>query len=1187
MNKKSYIFFKLFILSCISSFSCLFLCTYGQAGDNTGIIKLSSHDKEVFLGPYLYYLEDKDGAFDIKDVSDPATTMHFNRCKRLYPGFGFTSSVYWFKFTIQNPYDTQATRFLEVEYPLLDYIDLYVPNGKDKYRVYQQGDGYNFSKRPIPYRNFVFIIKIPGKSTVNYFFKVKTSSSLNIPARLYTQAAFMDKIENEETVLGIYFGILFAMLAYNLILYFTIRESVYLYYVLFVIFNFLFQLDLTGISFKYLWPHSIWWANESLPLFILVAYLFGTLFTRQIINTRKVAPNVDKVLAALMWLSLVCAALCLFFPYKVSIKAATLMSMTVVVHIFAGFLCLYRGYRPARYYALAWSISMAASAIYAFKSFGFLPNNFLTVWGIQIGSAWEVILLSMALSDRLSLLQKEKEQIRAEYTRKLEDFARGLEEKVRQRTLELEKSNVLLKEQAEEMRIAEERAEKANQAKSDFLANMSHEIRTPLNAITGITALALDMELPDKLRQYLNIVKVSANALLSLVNDILDLSKIEAGKMELESINFDLIDVIENIADMFTEIASEKAIEFIIDVDHKVPNRLQGDPVRLGQLLTNLVSNAMKFTEHGQVLLSCNLCDEKSDNVTLSFKVSDTGIGIEKERLDYLFDMFTQADSSTTRRFGGTGLGLTICKKIAELMDGNIQVESELGAGTTFVFTATFPKAGAQTVSGLNSFKGIGSKEITIVTSNLLVKRSLENILKRLGIKIFKSVALNKIEPGYGKQNDEEPPEGENHIFLFDISEKGQTKAIDTVCCTKDYVLVLSPFHIAQTLSFKNLDKKYETIIKPATFKRVSMGLDRLFSTNNGGKDLADGAGKTISFRELRVLVVEDNEINQMVAKEILEKLGAKVDFASNGREALSVAQKNHDVILMDIQMPEMDGYQATRALRRNKEFAEKPIIAMTAGVFKEDKERCFQAGMNDFVMKPVTPESLLSVLKKWVSDDKIYYINSEEKEEGNLLETGFPLIPGADYHEAKERFGSNSTLYLKLLSKFVSENSNLIQKVNSIRKEQGQEGVKRLFHTMKGVCANLSLAELKELCLLVEDTLGNEKSDMEGLIASIEERIDKIEKAIKPLLSQDLSDRKRTLEPLSDDPELKKLFIQLDELLELNDIECEDVWKKIKSKLKGFIPQDELDDFDNLIEDFEFEAARDRLALIDSKLQQ
>ena len=1178
-------FFRLLILSSIIAFSCLFLCSYGQAADNSGVIRLSSHEKELFLGPYLHYLEDKEGTFDIEDVSDPANSAAFNRCKSLYPGFGFTSSVYWFKFTIKNPYNTKATRFLEVEYPLLDYIDLYVPDGKGKYTVYHQGDRYNFSKRPIPYRNFVFIIKIPGKSTVNYFLKVKTSSSLNIPARLYTQAAFMDKIENEETALGIYFGILFAMLAYNLILYFTIRESVYLYYVLFVIFNFLFQLDLTGVAFKYLWPYSIWWANESLPLFILVAYLFGTLFTRQIINTRRVAPNVDKVLAALMWLSLICAVLCLFFPYKVSIKAATLISMTVVVHIFAGFLCLYRGYRPARYYALAWSISMAAAAIYAFKSFGFLPNNFLTVWGIQIGSAWEVILLSMALSDRLSLLQKEKEQIRAEYTRKLEDFAKGLEEKVRQRTIELEKSNELLKEQAEEMRIAEERAEKASKAKSDFLANMSHEIRTPLNAITGITALALEMELPDKLRQYLNIVKVSANALLSLVNDILDLSKIEAGKMELESTDFDLIDVTENIADMFTEIASEKAIEFVIDVDHKVPNLLQGDPVRLGQLLTNLVSNAMKFTEQGQVFLGCTVCDETPDKVTLSFKVSDTGIGIEKERLDYLFDMFTQADSSTTRRFGGTGLGLTICKKIAELMDGNIQVESKPGSGTTFVFTATFPKAGSQTVSGHCPLKSAGSKEIVIVTSNLLVKRSLENILKRLGIKTFKAVAMNKTEQGHGKPKDEEPSGGENHIFILDISEKGQTKAIAPFCCTKDHVLVLSPFHIAQALSFKNLDKKHETIIKPATLKRVSAGLDRLFSISSG-HDL-NGSGKTITFSELRILVVEDNEINQMVAKEILEKLGAKVDFASNGREALGMAQKDHDIIFMDIQMPEMDGYQATMALRRNKDFAEKPIIAMTAGVFKEDKERCFQAGMNDFVMKPVTPESVLSVLKKWVSEEKIGYREKEEIEVEREIETGFPVIPGADYHEAKERFGSNSTLYLKLLSRFVSENSHLIQKVNSIKKEQGQEGVKRLFHTMKGVCANLSLVELKKLCISAEEALGSEKSDMEGLIASIEKRIYKIETAIKPLLSLDVSYQKRTLEPFSADPELKKLFIQLDELLELNDIECEDVWKKIKSKIKGFIPQDELDEFENLIEDLEFEAARDRLALIDSKLQQ
>ncbi len=1161
----------------LTFFSLLASCAFAQED----VINVLETGDQFFLGPHIHFLEDKNGTMDIMQVVRASHLGRFKRCKRTSPGFGFTSSVFWFKFTLSNPGPKTVTRYLEIEYPLLDYVDLYVPLPDSGYRIYKEGDRQSFFHRPIKYRNLVFILSIPAKTTQDYYLRVKTSSSLNLPTRLYTQAGFIDKVENEETALGFYFGILFAMLAYNLILFFTIREAVYLYYVLFVIFYFLFQLDLTGLAFKYIWPESIYWANESLPFFILVAYLFGTMFTRQILNSRKYAPFLDKILFFFMIISAGCAALSLVIPYEISIKVATLITMTVLVHILAGFLCLSRGYRPARYYALAWSISMAGVSIYAMKSFGLLPNNFVTVWGLQIGSAWEVILLSMALSDRLSLLQKEKDQIQSEYTRKLEEanlrleeFAKTLEEKVRQRTRELERSNALLKKQAEEMRLAEERAERASKAKSDFLANMSHEIRTPLNAITGITALALEMDLPDKLRSYLNIIKASANSLLNLVNDILDLSKIEAGKMELEETDFQLLDVMENMADMFTEIASEKSIEFIIDVDANVPNLLIGDPMRLGQLLTNLVSNAIKFTDKGQVLLSCTLLSQDPQHAHLSFKVSDTGIGIEKDRLDYLFDMFTQADSSTTRRFGGTGLGLTICKRIASLMGGNIRVQSELGKGTTFTFDVRLKKS---TQKDLWKSPSLDAQEDTyffLITENQDIASSLKNILLRLGIK----------QDNIKKKKYEEATSGQmglsdKEIYLVDVNSHKMDRAVQLArSSSMGRLLLLVPFGFESKFKDQLLRKNFATVTKPATVQRMAGELTDLVQPEPK-MDAELLTDHSIRFTDLNILVVEDNEINQMVAKEILEKYGAKVDFAFNGKEALKKALPSYDIIFMDIQMPEMDGYEATRQLRAKKEFAETPIIAMTAGVFKEDRQRCFQAGMNDFVLKPVTPESVLRVLKKWVKPEKMRIEQVTAKADGD-----YPILPGVDLEEVKKRFGPNPQLYLELLGKFLREQEDLSARVSALKQANKTDELAKLFHTLKGVSANLGLSQLQQLFAMSESALKDGTDLDDEIIPMIVRKLSELTKRILTEPVEDTEKEEESSESLNN-LKLKNLILQLDELLELNDIECEEVWEEIKKEIHNQVQAPQLSQLDRLIKDLEFESAREELAKLSSKV--
>lgn len=1170
---------RTFLLLFCLSFYLLLFSKIASAED----VILNTQDESIYLGPHLSYLEDKNGIFSIYDIQKNDFKSRFRPCECITPGFGFTSSTYWFKFTLYNPLKEKLLRYLEIEYPLLDHISLFVPTGENEFISYSEGDRNVFSKREIPYRNFVFRLSIPPQKRLTYYLKVKTSSSLNVPIRLYSENAFIDKIESEETALGVYFGILFAMLVYNLILFFTIRESVYLYYISFVIFNFLFQLTLTGIAFKYLWPTKILWANKSVPLFILLAYLFGTAFTTSILNTSKNTPVLDKILKFLLVVSGCCASVSFILPYSISIRIATDLSITVIIHIIAGLTCLIKGYRPARYYVLAWGVSLGGIALYALKTIGLLPNNFFTIWGLQIGSAWEVIFLSMALADRLNLLQRERDRIKAEYTkrleianRQLEEFAKTLEEKVIQRTKELEASNKLLKKQAQEMKLAEKRAEEASRAKSEFLANMSHEIRTPLNAITGITALALQMDIPEKLRGYLNVIKASASTLLNLVNDILDLSKIEAGKMEIEKVEFNLQDVLDNIGNMFAEIAAEKGIEFIIDMEKSVPNWLLGDPVRLGQLLTNFVSNAMKFTDRGHVILRCS-CERVEDNrAFLSFKVIDTGIGIEKGRLDDLFDMFTQADSSTTRRFGGTGLGLTICKRLSALMGGSIHVESKIGKGSIFSFNVALEISYPKEKKDI-SFKEIDIPQIKLITKDLEIKRALSNILLRLGIK-----GDFETDGSFGKDtyNKDAP-------LFVDIPSKAKDEDLSSLVVPQERAIYLVPFGMENKILNLVSHERAFLLKKPVREREVRNGIlwfkglyvDRATSYKK----------KEIFFKGVRALVVEDNEINQMVAREILEKLGLSVDFASNGLEAVQMVSSEYDIVFMDIQMPEMDGYEATKIIRQNASFKKLPIIAMTASVFKEDRMRCFESGMNDFVMKPVTPEALGRALLKWIDKDKVGYREVDERPYTKEKDPDIS-IPGIDFSEIDKRFSGKRELYFELLEKFFQEYGELGISYSSLKREgiepEEKKALKRFFHTLKGVSSNLGLYDISESSLKIEGLIekGEYSKALEGinkLESDIQELLNILETrgVIKRDESQAFSARKNNLD-------IKNLLFKLDELLELNDIECEGLWSKLREKLKGHWPSEEIEKIDIAISNFDFDEARRLISTLNSQFK-
>lgn len=782
-----------------------------------------------------------------------------------------------------------------------------------------------------------------------------------------------------------------------------------------------------------------------------------------------------------------------------------------------------------------------------FKNKNFSRAKSLTHTNLQGAFALPVIVQD----DVLLVLEffTEEAQIEEVNVQKIFDFG---EEVGRQLGLVIERKRIQTA-----LDEARKIAEDASRSKSDFLANMSHEIRTPMNAVIGMSQLALKTDLNPKQQDYVEKIFRSGQHLLGIINDILDFSKVEAGKLDIEETDFELDKVLENVANLIGEKAAAKNIELLFDVDPNLPNFLVGDPLRLSQVLINYANNATKFTEEGEIVIRAHMVEETDTDILIRFEVEDTGIGLTEDQIALLFQSFQQADTSTTRKFGGTGLGLAISKKLSELMGGAVGVESEHAKGSTFWFTARLGRSKDKKKNYLPE-PDLRNRRVLVVDDNPHARMIISELLRSMTFRVDMVASGAEAVASVAQADSSSDPyevvyldwmmpgmsgiEAGRRITELDLDNPMPHRIIVTAYGRED---------VSQEAELAGIDA---ILLKPVSssllFDMTMMvlgGAELNRSSTTVG--LISGTIPTAQ-PDTYLLLVEDNELNQQVANELLSEAGFAPDIAENGEIALGMVQeKEYDIVLMDVQMPVMDGLTATRAIRKLSGFENLPIIAMTAGVMTSDIDECLNAGMNDHVAKPIDPDEMFAALMRWIPDRlKIVEtegetVSSEPPASALISNDSLADVQGLDMKAGLRRVLNKRDSYINLLRKFVAGQEDSPNRIRRALEAQQPQDAEREAHTLKGVAGNIGATILQEAAANVEAAikaaLGTD--GLNPMIVEMEEILSELNRAIGVALPEEETTSPESVEV--DWIELAEIVTRLESLLADDNTEATDVF--------------------------------------------
>ncbi|WEZ89287.1 7TM diverse intracellular signaling domain-containing protein [Pseudomonas sp. Rh2] len=625
-----------------------------------GAVEITDATRHLPLGRVMQVYEDRDGSASIAQVSAPAFASRFRQHGQDVLNAGYSTSVFWLKFDLRYaaaPGAAPRQWLLELAYPPLDHLELYLPDASGAYRLAQRtGDALPYHSRQIRQNNYLFELPLRPGQAVTAYLRLHSQGSVQAPLALWSAEAYIEEQPARLYVLGIIYGVLLVMLVYNLFIYLSVRDVSYLYYIAYIASFGLYQVSVNGAGVAYFWPDSPWWANAATPMFIGAAGLFGCQFARHFLQLSSIARGFDRLLQLLMLGGALVMVLAVSMPYGVALRMATLLALAFTVSIFAaGLYAWWHGLRVARWFIIAWSAFLLGGLVNTLMVLGYLPNVFLTMYASQLGSALEVALLSLALADRINSLREQQAST-------LRDTGRTLEQ-------------------------LNQQLARSNRLKDEFLATVTHELRTPMNGVIGSLELMHTLPMDAEMAQYHRTAVGSSQDMMDMVDDILTLTELQAGRLRVQGTPFSLRRLVQDLRAGYAGRALGKGLYLSLDIPAELPDALVGDAQKLARCLGCLVDNGLKFTHQGGVMIQARGRRLGPDSLSLTFTVSDSGIGFDDLDQAILYQRFFQVDGSMTRRYGGLGIGLSICRQLGELLGATLSHESTRGLGSRFELT--------------------------------------------------------------------------------------------------------------------------------------------------------------------------------------------------------------------------------------------------------------------------------------------------------------------------------------------------------------------------------------------------------------------------------------------------------------------------------------------------------------------